>query len=100
MAMAVPCVASSVGGVSEIIDHGHTGFLIPAGEVTALVEAIDWLLTDPARLRAMGAAGHAKVEAKFGASRMAQRHREFYEHVLARADKQAIDSIVANSRTR
>ncbi len=58
MASGAPVVASRVGGVPEIVVHGETGLLVEPGDVPGLRAALDALLGDPARARAMG--GHAR----------------------------------------
>src|SRR5579871_4066453 len=46
MASGTPVVASRVGGVAEIVRDGETGFLVPPGDVPALRQRLDQLLTD------------------------------------------------------
>ncbi len=46
MAMGKALAASDIGGHRELIKHGHTGLLFPAGDVSALVEAITCLLNN------------------------------------------------------
>ena len=41
MARARPVIASAVGGVPEVVEHGENGWLVPAGDVTALAEALE-----------------------------------------------------------
>jgi glycosyltransferase involved in cell wall biosynthesis len=56
-----PVVASHVGGIPEIVDHGNTGLLIPPGDTAALVQALTQLLGDPDLRRRMGAAARRRV---------------------------------------
>jgi glycosyltransferase involved in cell wall biosynthesis len=51
-----PVVASDVGGIPDVVEHGRTGLLVPPGDPAALAEAIRTLLQDPAARSAMGAA--------------------------------------------
>lgn len=48
MAARLPVVASAVDGTREIIQHGHNGLLVPAGDPVALAEALLCLYRDPA----------------------------------------------------
>jgi glycosyltransferase involved in cell wall biosynthesis len=61
MAAARPVVATNVGGIAEIVELGETGWLVAAGDVSALSERILWLLADPERAREMGQAGRQRV---------------------------------------
>jgi glycosyltransferase involved in cell wall biosynthesis len=73
MASGVPVVATRVAGVSELVEDGVSGFVVPPGDADALERAISTLLED-ARLRArFGAAGRATVEREFDVAREATR---------------------------
>ncbi len=66
MASARPVIATRVGGVSELVEDGVSGFLIPHDDPAALIEAIDRLAAMPLDERqSMGIAGRAKVRADF-----------------------------------
>lgn len=54
-----PVVGARAGGIPEVIADGQSGLLVPFGDITALVEAIAWLLDHPAEAADMGAAGQA-----------------------------------------
>nr|MCU0636841.1 glycosyltransferase [Gemmatimonadaceae bacterium] len=47
MTVGVPCVATSVGGVAELVVHGETGLLVPPADASALASAIRTLAADP-----------------------------------------------------
>ena len=49
----------------EIVSAGETGLLCPPGDPTALADALETLLKDPHRARAMGAAGRLRAERLF-----------------------------------
>ncbi len=61
-ACGVPVVATAVGGVSELVEHGKTGFVVPLGEVEALVTALERLLLDRSLRERMGQAARQKAE--------------------------------------
>ena len=54
-----PVVASSVGGLADLVEDGATGVLVPPGDPRALAAAIGTLLADPARAEQMGNCGYA-----------------------------------------
>ncbi len=62
----LPCVATRVSAIHELIDDGTTGVLVPPESPGTLAEAIAALATDPARRRVLGEAGRRRVAANFG----------------------------------
>ncbi|MGH7645529.1 MAG: glycosyltransferase [Gemmatimonadales bacterium] len=67
-----PVVATRVGGSPEAIADGQSGYLIPPREPVVLAERITSLLEDPARARAMGERGRARVATTFSLETMAR----------------------------
>lgn len=59
MALGLPVVATGVGGLTELIEDGRTGLLVPPGDPAAIAGAVAALLEDPARAQAIGAAARA-----------------------------------------
>jgi glycosyltransferase involved in cell wall biosynthesis len=75
---ALPCIASAVSGVTELLVDGATGLVVPAENPAALSEAMAALIADPARRAAMGEAGLARVRDAFDAAGWARRlHARF-----------------------
>jgi glycosyltransferase involved in cell wall biosynthesis len=64
-----PVVASRTGGISEWLEHGKVGLLVPPGDEAALARALAELLGDPRRAAALGARGSAFVRSSFSAER-------------------------------
>lgn len=85
MACEVPAIATSVGGVPEVIDHGRTGFLAPVGDVDAMARYAIELLSDETRLREMGKLARWEAQSRFCTTRIIPEYEEFYERVLERA---------------
>jgi glycosyltransferase involved in cell wall biosynthesis len=83
MALRKPVIASNVDGLPEVVEDGRTGILVPPADPKALACAIIELAADPARRRALGEHGRARVERFFTLDRMIARHEEFYERVIA-----------------
>ena len=77
-------IASKIGGLPEIVDDGRTGLLAPAGDVETLTGAIVELMSDPARVAAMGRAGRQRALAEFSLDRCADRTDALYRSALAR----------------
>jgi glycosyltransferase involved in cell wall biosynthesis len=61
MAAERPVIASRIGANEELVDDGDTGFLVPRGDVAALVAKIRLLATDRAFARAMGCRARGRV---------------------------------------
>ena len=79
MAAGKPVVASSVGGLREVVVHGETGLLVPPGDPDALAEALKSLFEDPERARKMGEAGRARIRAEFDVEVMRAKTRAVWE---------------------
>ena len=62
LALARPVAATAVGGVPSVVRPGETGLLVPAGDPSALADAVNRLLEDGEMASAMGKAGRALVE--------------------------------------
>lgn len=77
-------IASSVGGLPEIVEDGRTGLLVPAKDVSALTAAIVELATEPERAAAMGRAGRERALREFSLDRCANRIDALYRSALAR----------------
>jgi sugar transferase (PEP-CTERM/EpsH1 system associated) len=83
MAAGLPVIATRVGGNSEIVVEGETGFLVPvaADRVAAAIVA---LADNPVLCGRMGASGRARVISNFSLSRMSADYRDVYARVADR----------------
>ena len=86
MLAGLPIVASRVSAIPEIVLDGETGLLVPPDDPQRLAAALDDLLSDPGRARALGEAGRERAHASFSVERMATRTIAVYERVLSRRD--------------
>jgi N-acetyl-alpha-D-glucosaminyl L-malate synthase BshA len=84
MACEVPAVATSVGGVPEVIEHGRTGFLAEVGDVETMAKYAIEILSDEKRLREMGVMARWEAQSRFCASKIIPEYEKFYERVLER----------------
>lgn len=82
MAAGVAVCSTEVGGVADLVTHGETGWLVPAGDPAAMGRAVLELLADPARRRRLAAAGQAAVLARHDVSRLVRRVTQLYEELL------------------
>jgi L-malate glycosyltransferase len=85
MACEVPVVASRVGGLPEVIDHGITGYLHAPEALDEMAASVVKLLTDPAHHREVGRAACRRVREHFCAERVVPMYEDFYREVIRRA---------------
>jgi glycosyltransferase involved in cell wall biosynthesis len=65
MAYRKPVVATSVGGIPELVDHAETGFLVARGDNRSAAQHVKALIGDSGLRERLGTAGHDKVQRKF-----------------------------------
>lgn len=85
MAAGKPVIATAVGGIPEFVLSGETGLLIEPGNVEALADAIDRLLSHPQQARIMGAKGRIRVGESYHISTVVRQHEQVYTACLAQA---------------
>ena len=83
LALARPVVATRVGGIPEVIEHGVSGLFVTAGREEELAEAVLALMNNYYRAERLGNAGRKRVEENFSARFMAEKVAEVYR-TLAR----------------
>lgn len=79
-----PVVATTVGGLPDVVDEGVTGVLVPPRDVDTLAKAIIGLLDDDELRRRMGAAARAKLDREWAPEVVGPAHMAVYEQLLAR----------------
>jgi glycosyltransferase involved in cell wall biosynthesis len=84
MAMEKPVVASRVGGIPDLVEHGVNGYLVSPGDVKELEHAVFKLLNDPSLARRMGKEGRRKISNQFSAATMADSIDRVYRELLSR----------------
>ncbi|MBM98220.1 MAG: hypothetical protein CMJ77_03770 [Planctomycetaceae bacterium] len=82
MAAGRPVVATDVGGNSEVVRNGDTGWLVPPRNPEAIATAINQLLHNPTRLVQMGMAARQSVISRFGLEPMTRRFEDFYDRIV------------------
>lgn len=84
MACDVPVVASRVGGLPEVIDHGVTGFLHPPDDVEGMAASGVAVLADPALHERIAVAARRAVHDRFCAEKIVPLYERFYEEIIHR----------------
>jgi starch synthase len=82
MACGTAVAGSRTGGIPEVVADGETGLLVPPDDPPALAEALNVLLRDPARARAMGQAGRKRAIAEFGWPAIAAQTADLYAELV------------------
>jgi glycogen synthase len=99
MACETPVVASAVGGIPEVVEHGETGLLVVPEAISAteveprhpdrfsrdLAAAVNTLLDDPGLRDRMAAQARARVEQQFSWTSIARQTLELYQELVDRA---------------
>jgi glycosyltransferase involved in cell wall biosynthesis len=78
MTMGKPVVATNVGGVPELVEEGHTGFLVPPRDPKAIADRVLYLCRDSARRLQMGRAARLRVESNFTVQEVTARLEGIY----------------------
>lgn len=65
MAMELPCVATSITGIPELIEDNVEGLLVPPADAGAIADAVEKLMDDPQHARQLGIAARRKVVAQY-----------------------------------
>ena len=89
MAEGLPVVATSVGGLPELIEDGRTGYLVPPSDVAALTKCLRFLIVDPKRRQAMGAAGQQRAREHFSVGRMVAEIAAIYDSLVPQPQGEA-----------
>jgi L-malate glycosyltransferase len=85
MAVGLPIVATEVGGNPEVVEHDVTGLLSPRSDFRALAENLTTLLQAPARCKAFGDAGRARLLERFTQERMHRGYINLYAKLLGQS---------------
>jgi glycosyltransferase involved in cell wall biosynthesis len=84
MGAGVPVVATAVGGVPEMIQHGTTGYLVPPADAEALAQQIAFALQDRTGRWSIAERGRRFVIDSFGAKKMVQAVQGLYDELMER----------------
>ncbi len=84
MAVGLPVVSTSVGGVPEVVADGRTGILVDGREPRTYADALLRMIEDPARMQAFGAAGRQLYRDRFRVNGMVEAYDKIYREALDR----------------
>ncbi|MDD2852591.1 MAG: glycosyltransferase family 4 protein [Desulfuromonadaceae bacterium] len=82
MACGTPAVAFNQGGVPDLIDHRHNGYLARPYETADLARGIIWVLENEDRRQELSSKARQKVEREFATDRVAEQHTALYRKIL------------------
>jgi glycosyltransferase involved in cell wall biosynthesis len=85
MSAGLPIVATSVGGIPELIQDGVTGLMAQAGDVNALALSMRRLVTERDAARSLAAEASRQVRERHSASAMVNRLADLYRNVCRHA---------------
>lgn len=85
MAAGKPVVATNVGGVAEIVEHGSTGYLVNSRDIEEITRYLMELILDKEKMRVFGINGYNMAK-KYSLSEMINRFESLYISILHRKD--------------
>ena len=99
MRTGLPVVASKVGGISEAVAEGVSGFLVPPGRDDLMAISLERLFVDASLRERFGRNGRQIFLEKFTDKQMVDRTVEVYRLLIQRGRKSPLDTAVAVSPT-
>jgi glycosyltransferase involved in cell wall biosynthesis len=85
MACGLPIVATTVGGIPEVIEDGKSGLLVPPGEVQPLADALKKIVTRSAEVKAMGEHARQTILDKYALDTVSATYANLYREILAKS---------------
>jgi glycosyltransferase involved in cell wall biosynthesis len=92
MRAGLPVITSDVGGCSEAVDHGTTGFLTPPSDVTQLREKLERALSAKSLLKSMGEAGRERFHRDFRIESMISKLMNVYHDAIPVTHRASVTS--------
>jgi glycosyltransferase involved in cell wall biosynthesis len=82
MSIGLPVIASGVAGIPEMIVDGETGILIPPGNIGAIGDGIERLMSSPLLRKSLGEKGQKRALKEFSKEKMLRQVRELYAAII------------------
>lgn len=90
MGCGLPCCASRIGGVVDVLTDGENGLLSPAGDAAALAANLQMLLDDPAQAQVLGIAARKTMQARYTWDGIMPQYEALYAAVLRESGKPGV----------
>jgi glycosyltransferase involved in cell wall biosynthesis len=90
MASGLPVIATSVGGVPELVEDRRHGLLVEAGNADGLIAAMRALLDSPDLRQALGEAARQRAQTEFTLDRMVESYAGIYRFLLERVSAMVV----------
>jgi len=85
MATGVPVIASHVEGIPEVLEHGQTGLIVPAGDAPQLAQTIAELIDGKYQWKNMREKAYQIQVANYSDRSMARAVASVYDHILKKS---------------
>ncbi len=99
MRAGLPVITSDVGGCSEAVEHGITGFLTPPSNVGKLRENIETALSSKSLLKSMGQAGRERFCQDFRIESMMRKLMKVYHEAIPAPPRESVTTALSLTRT-
>ena len=83
MASGLACVASSVGGTTEVLDHGNCGVLLAGNDLDRWTEALLDLAMNEKKRQQLGCAARTRIAEVYDFEVVGRKYISLYEHLIA-----------------
>ena len=83
MGIGMPCIASDVGGIVDLIEDGKNGLRIPAQDPSALASALHRVLTEPDFASELGRNARTTIQQKFDSETSIRKLEEIYSRLFS-----------------
>jgi glycosyltransferase involved in cell wall biosynthesis len=85
MAAGLPCIANDIPPNREVLDHGRAGFLVPVGDLEALLAVMRRIEREQGLAECYGALAFERAKTQYSIDSVGMRHIELYKDVVQRS---------------
>ncbi len=82
MGVGLPCIASDVGGISDLIENGENGVRIPPEDPESLAAALYWVMTQPDFVKELGKNARTTIQRKFDNTESMRKLEDIYQQFV------------------